>query len=143
MKLNTLKYSKMKTLKLIILSIFISTAFVSCSDDDDPEPINSEEVITTVRFVLNPVGTGPTVVFQSQDLDGDGGDPPIISEGVLVANTTYTATLELLNELEDPAEDITEEVAEEAEEHQFFFVSTVTDLSVAYGDMDANDNPIG
>ena len=45
--------------------------------------------------------------------------------------------------MESPAEDITEEVKEEAEEHQFFFQTSINGLSVVYNDKDADDNPIG
>ena len=58
-------------------------------------------------------------------------------------NTQYTGSVELLNELETPAEDITAEVRDEAEEHQFFFQSTASGLSVAYDDLDADGKPIG
>lgn len=49
----------------------------------------------------------------------------------------------LLNETETPPEDVSEEVREEDEEHQFFFSTTVDGLSIAYDDMDEDDNPIG
>jgi hypothetical protein len=55
--------------------------------------------------------------------------------------------LELLNELEDPAEDITLEVAEEELEHQFFyetlFPTELSDVNIAYNDLDEEGNPIG
>ena len=42
-----------------------------------------------------------------------------------------------------PAEDITAEIDAEGVDHQFFFESTVSGLSVEYMDMDANGKPIG
>ncbi len=119
----------------------------SCDkEDDEPEdPIipNEEEVITTLNFTLSPDGGGDTVIMTFLDLDGDGGDDPVITGGTLMANTTYSGSLELLNEDENPAEDITAEIEEEDEEHQFFFSFTENNLSVAYNDADANGNPIG
>ena len=41
------------------------------------------------------------------------------------------------------AEDITAEIDAEGVDHQFFFESTVSGLSVEYMDMDANGKPIG
>ena len=67
----------------------------------------------------------------------------MITLDTLAANTTYMGTITLLNEQEDPAEDITEEVEEEALEHQFFFQTTVSGLSVSYNDEDSEGNPIG
>jgi len=121
--------------------IAFSLVFTSC-DKDDPEIENEEELITTVNFTLTPVD-GTPVVMTFVDLDGDGSGAPVVTGGTLSANTTYTGSLELLNELESPAEDITEEIEEEDDEHQFFFETTVSGLSVAYADQDDDGNPIG
>lgn len=117
----------------------------ACKKDEPDEPIipNEEEVITTVRLTLTPDGGGDPIVWSFTDLDGDGGNEPIIESPALNANTTYNGNLELLNELEDPADNITEEIEEEAEEHQFFFISDVSNLTIAYDDSDANGFPIG
>lgn len=126
----------------LFVSLLFATAFLTSCDPDDPVIETPEEVITTMSYTL--VSTsGETVRLGFSDLDGDGGNDPVISGGVLSANTTYTGTIELLNESEDPAEDITEEIMEEDEEHQFFFSSTVAGVSVAYGDADPMGNPIG
>ena len=68
----------------------------------------------------------------------------MIDDVNLLANTTYTGTVTLLNETESPAEDITEEVAEEADEHQFFYqASTSLNVTTDYADADADGNPVG
>ena len=135
----------MKSIKPFILFGLFSLFFVACKKDDPKEPVipNEEEVITTLNFTLTPVGGGTPVEFKFKDLDGDGGNPPEISVGKLDTNTQYTGSVELLNELETPADDITIEVREEAEEHQFFFQSTASGLSVAYDDLDEDGKPIG
>lgn len=130
------------TLSLILLTLFFG--FTSCSDDDEnPIAVDEEEVITTMNITLSSAGI-PTISLQSQDLDGDGPNAPQITiSGNLTANSTYTGSIELLNETETPAENITTEVAEEDEEHQFFFnaVGAITDVS--YSDQDGNGNPVG
>lgn len=137
----------MKTIKFLCISILSLTLFVSCSDDDNdnPVPVNEEEVITTLRVTLVPQGIGTVVTFESRDLDGDGPDAPIVTvSGDLVASTNYSGTVEVLNELEDPAEDITLEVLEEDEDHQFFFsLSDNSGIDITYSDQDSNGNPIG
>ena len=135
----------MKTIKYLCIAVLSSTLFMGCSDDDSPGSVNEEEVITTVRLTLIPSGTGNTVVFQSQDLDGDGPDAPVNTViGAISASTQYTGTVEFLNELESPAEDITIEVLEEDDEHQVFYAFSGTSASTAtYTDMDADGNPIG
>lgn len=122
-----------------MLSILV---FTSC-DKDDPIVPNEEELITTLRYTLVPEGGGASVTLSFQDLDGDGGEAPIISSGILQQRTTYSGTLELFNEQESPREVITDEIAEEAESHQFFFQTTVSGLSIAYADQDGNGDPIG
>ena len=134
----------MKTLKLIIGLLFIIGLQSCSSDDDNPTPVNEEEVITTMTIRFTPQGGGNELVLRSQDLDGDGPNAPVITDDIVFApNTVYNASIELLNELESPAEDITTEVEEEGDEHQFFYVLTGDNVATAYGDMDANGNPIG
>lgn len=133
----------MKTIKLLAV-LFISTlVFTACSDDhdDDHDHGDDEELITTVIYTLTD-GTNPDVVLQWQDLDGDTGNDPTITSGTLMANTTYTGSIQLLNETESPAEDITVEVRAEADEHEFFYTPNSVNLSVTKTDNDGT-NPLG
>ncbi len=132
---NTLK-------KLWALPLLAGIALTSCNTDD-PEIPNEEELITTLIYTLTPDGGGTAVEFRFTDLDGDGGDAPVISNGTLAANTTYSGALTLLNEAETPAEDITEEVEAEDEEHQLFFTVTTANATVTYADADTDGNPVG
>ena len=124
------------------LLLAIVLIFSACGKDDPVIP-NEEELITTLNYTLTPINGGTAITLSFQDLDGDGGNAPTITGGTLAANQTYSGTLELLNETESPAESITEEIMEEQEEHQFFFQSTISDLTVAYNDRDANGDPLG
>jgi hypothetical protein len=133
----------MKNLKLFAI-LFTTTLFLtSCSSDDDIAPILEEEVITTLKVRL--VGGGSTIELIYRDLDPDGPTLPTITGGTLMANTTYTASMTLLNELENPVEDMTIEIQEEADEHQFFYlVGTGLDISnLTYLDFDGNGKPLG
>ena len=127
------------TLAVLMISFFV----ISCSDDDEnPQAVDEEEVITTMNITLT--ASGSSVTLQSQDLDGDGPNAPTISvSGDLNANTTYTGSIELLNETETPAEDITLEVAEEDDEHQFFFTVGGAITESTYADEDGDGNPVG
>jgi hypothetical protein len=131
-------------MKNILFTLLIALLLVSIScQKEDPEIPNEEELITTMIYTLTPEGGGNSVIFSFTDLDGDGGEEPTIVAQPLAANTTYNAVIELLNEQETPAESISEEVDEEAEEHQFFYTSTLSSLTISYDDMDADGNPIG
>lgn len=140
----------MKTLKLnhkfamtLVLSTFFTLFFTACSEDDEvPEIIHEEELITTMEVVLSPKNFGEVVTLSYRDLDGDGPNEAEIQNGVLTANTSYVGTITLLNETEEPAENITLEVEEEGVEHQFFF-SNDFGANISYADQDENGNPIG
>lgn len=129
--------------KHLFLTILTSFLLISCSGDD-PEPVNEEEIITTITVVLSANGQN-NVTLQSRDLDGDGPNAPIIqvTGGALATNTTYDGVITISNETVSPAEDITAEVRQEDEEHQFFFQVSGSLTGSAYSDQDANGNPVG
>lgn len=137
----------MKTIKFLSVLFVSSLLFVGCNnnDDDTPEPVNEEEVITTLTVTLIPQGGGDPISWASRDLDGDGPNDPVIAvSGPLAANTTYDGVVILLNETEDPAENITEEVEEEDDEHQMFYiVSGGLNVTTDYTNFDGDGNPLG
>ncbi|TXD84513.1 type 1 periplasmic binding fold superfamily protein [Subsaximicrobium wynnwilliamsii] len=135
----------MRNLKFLATAIFATVLFVSCSNDDDtPEEVNEEEVITTLTVTLTPDGGGTPVTLQTRDLDGDGPDAPVITTGNLAAGVTYNGSIVLLNETETPAENITLEVEEEDDEHQFFYtIGGGLDVTTAYANFDGDGNPLG
>lgn len=136
----------MKNTKNILWALpLLSILFFTSCEKDDPKIPNEEELITTLIYTLTPDGGGTPVQFTFQDLDGDGGNDPIITNGTLMANTTYAGVITLLNETETPPILISDEVEEEAEEHQFFYQFSHVFLTGAfeYADADANGNPIG
>jgi hypothetical protein len=139
----------MKKINLLLaLGLFSMLFITSCEKDEPDDPIipNEQEVITTLNYTLTPE-SGTPIILSFRDLDGDGGNEPIISDGTLASGMSYIGSMELLNELEDPAEDITLEVAEEELEHQFFyetsFPTELSDVNIAYNDLDEEGNPIG
>jgi hypothetical protein len=135
----------MNTFKKVSILFLATLVFTACSNDDDnPTPVNEEEVITTLTATLVPVGGGTTITLQTRDLDGDGPNPPVVTvSGPLVAGTTYNGSLELLNETETPAELINTEIEEEDDEHQFFFQASNGIATFSYSDEDGNGNPVG
>ncbi len=113
----------------------------ACNDDDDDgptEPVNEEELITTVTVNY---GGNSTMTFR--DIDGPGGDDPVITGATLQADTTYRLTTSFLNESATPAEDITAEVEEEGAEHQVFYRTTGFDAEFTYEDADSLQQPLG
>ena len=128
----------------LILSTLLLSAIISCKKDDPVEPVitNEEEVITTLNYTLtNTNDPTDVVVLTWEDLDGDGSGLANITDGTLKASSTYIGSMELLNKTETPAEDVTEEILEEDDEHQFFFESSESTITVAYSDNDATASP--
>lgn len=129
--------------------------------EEEHDHEHETEIISTVELSFTPDDGGAPVVAAFTDPDGDGGVSGMAEAIELVAGTTYTLELRLLNELEDPVEDITEEVRAEAEEHMFFIYGegvmgpasssssalvshTYADLESDYGDnLVGEDLPLG
>jgi hypothetical protein len=126
-------------------------ALAACGDDGGGST-NPEELITTVELAFAPMGGGTTINAAFRDVDGDGGNPPVIDPVNLTAGT-YTLTVKFKNELEAPPEDITVEVMDESDVHQVLLFGTAVNGSATnnpgapllhtYGDADANGFPIG
>lgn len=133
----------MKLSQISILALFALILGATSCEKDDPIIPNEEELITSVNFTLTPQDGGTSVLLSFQDLDGDGGSNPIITGGVLQAETTYEGSLQFFNEQEVPVDDITAEVREEDEEHQLFYQSDLPGLTIDYNDQDANGDPLG
>lgn len=129
----------------MFFSLLLAVSLITACDDDDPGPVNEEELITTVNVTFtNQANAGDVVQASFVDLDGPGGNAPVITNPSLAANANYDVRVEFLNESETPAEDITEEVVEEGEEHQVFMIVTGgLNVTYSYGDQDASGNPIG
>ena len=91
----------MKNLKLLAALFLTAALLISCNDDDDLDPVNEEEVITTMTVTLMPAGGGANVVLQTRDLDGDGPNPPVITvSGPMTSGVKYMGNIVLLNETE-------------------------------------------
>ena len=143
-KFQTMK--TMKTMKNISFYALLSIAMLGCSDDDTPEVVNEEELITTVILTLT-TEDGEVVELKSTDLDGvGGGDIEYEIIGDFSPNTIYDGTVAFLDESGEEVEDITLEVIEEADEHQVFYeIQEGLNIDIMYNDdqQDSQGNPIG
>lgn len=132
------------------LALVTALTFSSCSNDDDApdQPVNEEELITTVTAIYTPVGGGTAISLQYKDLDGEGANAPVITvSSAFAKNKTYNGTVTFRNELANPAQDITPEIIEEGDEHQLFYQKTGTLNAFTYGtasnNFDKNGKPVG
>ncbi|MBD1397274.1 hypothetical protein H9Q13_08870 [Pontibacter sp. JH31] len=136
--------SKIFRLPLTFILIAALVSFTSCDDHDD-EPHDEEgELITTVTLTMTPQGGGTPITATYRDLDGDGGNAPVMTPAIVVlkAGVTYTTTIRVLDEANN--EDLTAEIKQEGHEHEFFFVpSPATLMTVTKTDKDRNNRPVG
>ena len=113
--------------------------------EKDPEPINEEELITTVILTFSPddsLKIEKTMRFS--DTDGPGGNAPVITSDTLDINTQYNLALSFLDESTPVSNNINLEILAEAEDHQVFYtIGNNVYLTVSYADTDANGFPIG
>jgi hypothetical protein len=131
-----------------LFALIVITLLSSCKDDD-PEPANEEELITTVTLTFQKLneagqadGSAP-LSFTWEDADGAGSGSPVIDDITLDAHSTYRLTLGLSDDSKTPPVDIAEEIEEEDEEHQFFFDASGFDAIITYDDEDDNGKPVG
>jgi hypothetical protein len=132
-----------KKLFLGFLALVLATGFSACKDNN-PEPENPEELITTLKLTFtDSANTANTFTVTFADPDGPGGNTPTTYDSIaLQPNKTYWVTAQLLNESVSPAEDITLEVEEEKEDHLFGYSSTAN-ISIVATDLDNNNLPVG
>jgi hypothetical protein len=142
---NQMNISKRSFFKPAFGLLLAAGLLAGCDKDEDEQPVNEGELITTVTLTMQEVGTTNTVTATFRDPDGEGGNAPTkFDEIVLKPNAVYNTTITLLDESKNPAENITEEVEEEADEHQFFYTPTTgLNVTVAYDDKDSKNLPVG
>lgn len=136
--------------KKISVLLLISVSIFACKDDDDTsvQPNNKvnpneEELITTVELVFSDTMSNPIDTFYFRDIDGVGGQEPIIDSIFLMSNTRYQLQLRFLDE-SDPAnvENITEEIREEDDEHLVCYNTDISTLNIQITDSDGT-YPLG
>jgi len=153
MKMTTRSFYSYVPCALLILA-------AACGDPEGEAEHDHEhdeqEVITSTLLTFTPDGEGDTVLAEFRDIDGDGGDDPIIVDPTLMANTTYGGSVSILNETLDPSDEdynIDREIEAEAEEHQLFYTGDgienglftwmTTDRESDYTENSGEDLPVG
>ena len=113
---------------------------------------HDDDLITTVVLTFEDASSGERFVYRWADPTGDGSEVQF-DDILLDSGAEYDLTVQVLDELEDPAVDLTPEIADHGDEYQFFFtgdgISGPASSSAApllvheYADSDANGLPIG
>ncbi len=141
MKINFLNSNSMKASKFFIGALFCLTLVTSCSDDDDPDPVNEVELITNVTLTFtNTANMTDVVVMSNVAPDGQEGTFANTVSGDFTSGATYSLRLTIENQSEAPDIDdiLNDDIIPEADEH--FFVYAVNGINLTMtrdaGDVD-------
>lgn len=135
-------FNKHFKLPLFVLLATTSFFFTACNDDDDDG--TAQENITTVQVHL--VGPGFDQEFEWNDLDGVGGNNPVIDTIVVPANSglgDIVSHVHVYDRSKTPEVDITEEIEAESLDHLITYAFTSANVNIAYDDIDGNGKPLG
>jgi hypothetical protein len=122
----------------------LTMAVVLTACKKETTEINDEEVITTVMVKLTPTEGGSSLSFSYEDLDGPGGNNPVIQPIVLDSNKAYAVTLFVLNKSVNPIDTISNEIITEADSHRFYYEpSAGSNITVDSLDRDLNGISLG
>ncbi|WP_187262190.1 hypothetical protein [Pontibacter beigongshangensis] len=133
-------------LNRFILVLLSGIAILSACKKNDPNPVpESEKVeVTTAVLLLVPDGKGQNASATWRDLDGPGGQDPVMENLILKANTTYRGTLKFLNESNQNAlEDLTVKIRNTGHDREVFYVVDGASLTFTKTDLDRNNRPLG
>lgn len=109
----------------------------ACKKDSLPD-IKEEELITTISLTFtNTTNSADVRTITWKDVDGNGGNAPVISSLSLKTNAVYNvAVTSVLNETVTPAGDVRAEVIKEKDEH--LFVYKVAGANIAFNNFDVD-----
>jgi hypothetical protein len=111
----------------IIIASMVLAAISSCKKDDPKKPVetNSQEVLTTVLITGYNIDDSLNAKYQFsykwEDLDGDGGNSPMIDTLVLDSGIRYNCNVLILDKTKSPSDTVSVEIENEKNAHQFFY----------------------
>ncbi len=122
---------------LLPTAVLAFLLFTGCKDNNTD---TEQENITSIEVDL--AGFNINQKFYWKDLDGPGGNPPVIDTIVLPASTlNITGRLKVYDESKNPVDDITEEIEAENTAHLFVYSASGADLNIGPYDTDDNGDP--
>ena len=117
----------MKNYNQTIAALLTILAISSCSKEDPKKPIitNPQEVLTTILIKgynqNDSLNTNYQFNYKWEDLDGDGGNLPIIDTLNLDSGIIYKCEIIILDKTKTPFDTVSNAIEEEKNAHQFFF----------------------
>lgn len=128
-----------RTLIALALSGTLALVISSCKKDRGDDHEHDHEAITKIELHFTKVGTSVTEVFTWTDLDGDGGNAPVIDEIELEENTTYSVAIELYD---SDGHDLTHDIEDHESEHHRFYYSGQGAIGITINGLDKDINNV-
>ena len=127
-----------------LTTMTLSLLLLACEKAPKPDaaPKNEAELITTVVLHFKD-SLMSTQTFRWSDLDGPGGQDPLIDTIKLQALKAYDLSLDFLDESKTPTDTITNEIEAEGTNHLIYFESVMSQLFIQTKDKDANGLALG
>lgn len=123
--------------------LFTALFFMASCKKFEAGEDNSGELITTLILKLSNISNGTVQQFTWEDVDGPGGNAPMVDSIVLNTGNAYTVSLEVWNNSGATPQNITEEIAEENEAHRFYYLPSTGSLIIDSLSLDENQMPLG
>ena len=133
MKNNNLSIRQFNNTTIITIATILT--FPSCSKEDPKKPIitNPQEVLTTILIKgynqNDSLNTNYQFNYKWEDLDGDGGNLPVIDTINLDSGIIYTCEIIILDKTKTPFDTVSNAIEEEKNAHQFFFTPSANLIS--------------
>jgi hypothetical protein len=119
MKTLILNLKTMRKIRLFMIPVLFVALFTACSDNDDPAPVNPEELITNVNVIFTNAADATDIVTLSA-VSADGiVAPTLVVSGPFTSGAVYNATVTITDNINN--ENILEEIVEEKDEHFFVY----------------------
>lgn len=126
---------------MLLLALLVAS---SCKKEKAQEEQNDNELITTVELRITESGTNNSTIFKWEDIDGPGGEDPIIQPVNLLPNKLYNVQVAFIDASQNPPESITSEIVKENDVHRLYYEpDQSTGITVGSLDLDDNNLPLG
>lgn len=133
----------MNLLQKLTACIICTALLPACKDTENANNENEHEAITTVELLYSKNGAAADT-FYYDDPDGDGGNPPLQMDSIILdTQTTYTLNIRLLNKTKNPVSDVTPTVVAQGTAHEMFILPADVPITVNRTDKDASGFNLG
>lgn len=130
-----------KKQSLIALFSFAAGLLFTISSCKKTDNETATENIT--RVTLHFTGDGVDTSFVWSDIDGPGGNNPIVPVIALPAGKTLTCSIGFWDDSVSPVNELTPEIAAENKVHLVVYSTVLQTLQIQYADTDDNGAPLG